>query len=247
MLNSILLALCLAAPATDLDQAVQFSRAGNHEASEQLLSKVKEKCPTYCFYKMINAYKLNNKQESIKWAETLLDTFNQDIPIRYKDMAVIIKADAETWKDKAPDDLEDIAREMTKIKDRLDNKMGGPKTQELQKDVLGRLGKMIKDKEDAIAAAQAAKEKAEAEELEKRRKEMEGGGIIMPAEDTIKPSERGKGYVDNKRIKEIAAVWGKLPEKERAKAMVELTRTLPTKDRVVIERYFKELAKRSSK
>lgn len=246
MLYSILLALCLASP-TDLDQAVQFSRAGNHEASEQILSKVKDKCPTYCFYKMINAYKLNNKHEAIKWADNIINAFNQEIPVRYMDLALIIKADAETWQEKKPDDLEDIAREMTKIKDRLDNKMGGPKTQELQKDVLNRLGKMIKDKEDAIAAAQAAKEKAEAEELEKRRKEMEGGGIIMPAEDTIRPTERGKGYVDNKKVREIAAVWGKLPEKERAKAMVELTRTLPAKDRAVIERYFKELAKRSAK
>lgn len=246
MFYSILLALCLASP-TDLDQAIQFSRTGNHEASEQVLSKVKDKCPTYCFYKMINAYKLNNKHEAIKWADNIINAFNQEIPVRYMDLAIIIKADAETWQEKQADDLEDIAREMTKIKDRLDNKMGGPKTQELQKDVLNRLGKMIKDKEDAIAAAQAAKEKAEAEELEKRRKEMEGGGIIMPAEDTIKPTERGKGYVDNKKVREIAAVWGKLPEKERAKAMVELTRNLPAKDRVVIERYFKELAKRSAK
>jgi len=249
MIKSIILALSLLAPASDphLGQAVELSRNGNHEASEALLSKVRDKSPTYCFYKMINAYKLNNKHEAIRWAETLIDTFNQDVPLRYRDMAIIVKADAETWKEKEPDDLEDISREMTKIKDRLENKMGGPKTQELQKDVLNRLGKMIKDKEDAIAAAQAAKEKAEAEEMEKRRKEMEGGGIIMPAEDAIKATERGTGHVDQKKVKEIAAVWGKLPEKERAKAMRELTRNMPAKDRAVIEKYFRELAKRSSK
>jgi hypothetical protein len=48
-------------------------------------------------------------------------------------------------------------------------------------------------------------------------------------------------------VKEIAEVWGKLPEKERAKALVELTRGMPARDRAVIEAYFKELARRSSK
>ena len=57
----------------------------------------------------------------------------------------------------------------------------------------------------------------------------------------------GKGEVEIKRVKEIAEVWGKLPEKERARALVELTRGMPAKDRAVIEAYFKELQKKSSK
>jgi len=36
--------------------------------------------------------------------------------------------------------------------------------------------------------------------------------------------------------------WGKLPEKERAKAMLELTREMPPRYREVIENYFKKLA-----
>jgi len=51
--------------------------------------------------------------------------------------------------------------------------------------------------------------------------------------------------VDRKKVKEIADVWGKLPEKERARALVELTRDMPAKDRAVIEAYFKELAKKT--
>jgi len=53
------------------------------------------------------------------------------------------------------------------------------------------------------------------------------------------------GEVDTRKVKEIADVWGKLPEKERAKALVELTRDMPAKDRAVIEAYFKELAKKT--
>jgi hypothetical protein len=50
--------------------------------------------------------------------------------------------------------------------------------------------------------------------------------------------------VDTKKVKEIAEVWGKLPEKERAQAMRDLTRGMPAKDRAVIEAYLKELQKR---
>jgi hypothetical protein len=48
--------------------------------------------------------------------------------------------------------------------------------------------------------------------------------------------------VDKKRVREIAAVWGKLPEKERARAMQELTRGLPPKDRAMIEEYIRRVS-----
>ena len=57
---------------------------------------------------------------------------------------------------------------------------------------------------------------------------------------------RGPGQVDPKRLKEMAEGWGKLPEKERAKAMVELTRDMPPRYREVIENYFKKLAQNGS-
>lgn len=37
-------------------------------------------------------------------------------------------------------------------------------------------------------------------------------------------------------------MWGKLPEKERAKAMMELTKDMPPRYREIIEKYFKKLA-----
>ena len=49
-----------------------------------------------------------------------------------------------------------------------------------------------------------------------------------------------------KRIREIAQVWGKLPEKERAKAMLELTRDMPPRYREMIEKYLKELSARGT-
>ena len=48
--------------------------------------------------------------------------------------------------------------------------------------------------------------------------------------------------VNQKRLTEYAKQWGKLPEKERAKAMAELTRDMPPRYREVIENYFKKVA-----
>ncbi len=45
-----------------------------------------------------------------------------------------------------------------------------------------------------------------------------------------------------KKFEALAKQWGKLPEKERAKAMQDLTRDMPPKYREVIETYFRRLA-----
>jgi hypothetical protein len=64
-------------------------------------------------------------------------------------------------------------------------------------------------------------------------------------DSNIVGGQQGKGEVDIKKVKEIVEVWGKLPDKERAKAMVELTRDLPPKYRDAIEAYFKQLNSKS--
>ena len=53
--------------------------------------------------------------------------------------------------------------------------------------------------------------------------------------------------MDPKKVKEIAEVWGKLPEKEREKVMQELRMRLPAKDRAIMDAYIQEMKKRSSK
>ncbi len=50
------------------------------------------------------------------------------------------------------------------------------------------------------------------------------------------------GNVDQKRLQHLAQTWGKLPAKEQAKAMAELTRDMPPRFREVIENYFKKVA-----
>ena len=52
----------------------------------------------------------------------------------------------------------------------------------------------------------------------------------------------GPGNLNPKRFETYAKGWGQLPPKERAKAMQEMTRDMPSKYREVIESYFRKLA-----
>lgn len=49
------------------------------------------------------------------------------------------------------------------------------------------------------------------------------------------------GNVDPKRFKEIADVWGKLPEKERVKILNDLKQNMPAQYDEIVKRYFKKL------
>jgi hypothetical protein len=52
----------------------------------------------------------------------------------------------------------------------------------------------------------------------------------------------GNGTVDEKKLATIAKAWGTMPERERAKAIMEITKDLPARYRVVIEDYFTALS-----
>ena len=47
--------------------------------------------------------------------------------------------------------------------------------------------------------------------------------------------------MDTKKIKDLTENWGKLPPKERASALAELTRDLPPSYREAIEAYFRKI------
>lgn len=257
MLRKALLVVALVATSItasdDLKKAIELSRSGDHEASEAILAKLtpKDRTPEYHFYRMINNFCLNKRAEAEKYASNLEHDFSgAKIPYRYRDMAIIIRGETSTWK-KDKKDLGDIARDMNKISNRLANQKGGKETQKMQDDVLKRIDTLIKDLEDQKDKKDKDKDKDKdggggGSEKERRAgKDGKGGKGPMPAMDTINPIEQGTGQVDPKKVKEIAAVWGKLPEKERAKALVGLTKGMPPKDRAIIERYLKELQKRS--
>jgi hypothetical protein len=196
----------------------------------------------YLFHKAVCEYELMLKDKADDSIRRLIVDVS-DSPERYTRVAALMAYDMDTWQEK---DLGWIARKMDNIQRRLDLKRGGKQTQKMQKEVLVRLDEMIK----------------ELENQQKQQGQCPNGGSCpnggqnpgnspgterssAPQNDTNGGTANKPGEVDQKKVKEVAELWGKLPEKERAKALVELTRGMPAKDRAVIEAYFKELAKKT--
>jgi hypothetical protein len=197
----------------------------------------------FYFHKAVTEHTLMLRKEADDSISRLLDDVT-DSPERYRRVAELMLFDMLSWQD---NDLGWIARKMSVIRDRLDLTRGGKKTQKMQKEVLVRLDEMIK-------------------ELENQKKQGQGqcnGGNCPPgtpgqsgppsgntpnnpaSESALPQAPPGKGIVDSKKLKEIADIWGTLPEKERAKAMLELTRDMPAKYRESIEIYLKQISARS--
>lgn len=198
----------------------------------------------YYFHKAVCEYELMLKDK----ADTSIDRLIADVtdsPERYLRVAALMHFDMLSWQEK---DLGWVARKMDNIQRRLDLKRGGKQTQKMQKEVLVRLDEMIKEMENK----------------QKQQGQCPNGGSCPnggqgngdgpgqdqssnPQNDTQGGSANKPGEIDQKKVNEIAEVWGKLPEKERARALVELTRGLPAQDRAVIEAYFKRLAELTEK
>jgi tetratricopeptide (TPR) repeat protein len=200
---------------------------------------------SYLFHKAVCEYELMMKDKADMSIDRLLVDV-MDSPERYRMVAALMHFDMLTWQEK---DLGWIARKMGSIQRRLDLKRGGKQTQRQQKEVLVRLDEMIKELENK------QKQQGQGDPNEGN---CPGGGqpgpdgpgkdkSTNPQNDTQGGTANGSGNVDMKKVKEIAEVWGKLPEKERVAALRELTRAMPAKDRAVVEAYFKELQKKSSK
>lgn len=51
--------------------------------------------------------------------------------------------------------------------------------------------------------------------------------------------------MDKKKIQELAAVWGKLPAREREANVRELTRSMPPRYAEVIREYFRKLSEQA--
>jgi len=225
--------------------AVAYARAlSNRRIHEDALDSLKLFKPeqvadpaTYLFHRAVSEHALVRKPEALATLERLLGDL-QEMPERYKNLGSLMLMDVQTWNDK---DLGWISRKMDQITRRLDHMRGGKQTQKIQKEVVLRLDEMIK-------------------ELENQQKNQSGsnggncpnggqqegqpGNTIQPSspqQDSVGGNGGGKGDVDGKRAMEIAEVWGKLPDRERAQAMRDLAARAPAKYRETLEIYFKKL------
>ena len=225
--------------------AVAYARAlSNRRIHEDALEALKPFRPeqvadpaTYLFHRAVSEHALVMKPEASATLERLLGDV-PELPERYRALGSLMALDVQNWRDK---DLGWISRKMDQITRRLDNSRGGKQTQKIQKEVVLRLDEMIK-------------------ELENQQKNQSGsnggncpnggqqegqpGNTIQPSspqQDSVGGQGGGKGDVDGKKAVEIAEVWGKLPDRERAQAMRDLAARAPAKYRETLEIYFKKL------
>lgn len=190
---------------------------------------------SYFFHRAVAEHALKLKEEASRSIISVIEDV-ADAPNRYKDVSVLMLYDMQNWREK---DLGDIARKMEVIERRLELSRGGPKTQKIQKEVVARLDELIKQIENQ------AKGTASSGCPSGGQQSGNGGSNNpnSPMKDSNIATNGGPGNVDQKKLKNLAENWGKLPEKERAQEMANLTRDMPPRYREVIEKYFKDLAR----
>lgn len=162
-----------------------------------------------------------------------------DLSERHRMVGSLMQAEIARWKEK---DLGWISRKMEQIHQRLEIERGGKKTRDIQKEVLVRLDEMIKEAENQQKQAAASNQ---GNCPNGGQQDGQGGpGSAQPSQpqqDSMPGGPSGSGDVDTKKAKEIAEIWGKLPDRERAQAMRDLAARAPAKYRETLELYFKKL------
>jgi len=208
----------------------------------------------YYFHKAVCEHGMLIKGEAGKTITHLMDDV-PDAPERYKMVAALMYLDMQQWKDK---DLGDIGRKMNNIERRLELARGGPQTQKMQKEVVMRLDELIKKLENQQKQQQQQQQEGKDGKDGKGEPGCPPGGQpgsqpgdgppgntnqpSSPMNDSNIATNGGPGNVDPRKLKEMVEAWGKLPEKERAKAMTGMIQSMPPAYRQMIEDYYRKVA-----
>ncbi len=220
----------------DVNRGIEISRSGDYEKSEKILENINVKSlqnrDTYTFYRFYNHFMMNHKKQAQKYLGQLESGFDLNLPERYKVLTSLMKSEIELWADE--EDLSDVARDMRHIGDRLQTSNAGKKTQKIQQDVITKLDKMIKEKEDQLNQKNQANSQDSGNQNQK--------ALPKPLDESQIAKEGGKGIVNQPRIKNLAGRWGSLPPRDRQSALQEITQGLSARHREAVENYFKNLA-----
>jgi len=253
MENPSLIADTKMAPYFRANFALAYAKAlSTRRVHEQVLEALKSVKPeqtvdpaTYYFVKAVSEHALMQKDNALDSIDHLLADVS-DSPERYRTVGALMVFDMLQWKDKG---LDSIARKMNAIKDRLDLARGGEKTQKLQKDVVFRLDEIIKEIENQQKQQGQGQGQGNSGNCPpgsgQQQQPNDNTQASKPQDDSLGGNGRGEGKIDMRKLNDVASKWGKLPEKERADAMKELTRDLSPDLRDTVEKFFKELSARS--
>lgn len=210
----------------NLKEAEEFFNKNDHDAVVLILKdfhpKNEQELQKYLYMKGVSNYFVNNHKVS---KANLLDLLNlNDVSLRYQTIAWLILQEM-----KSNDDLSKIAKQMKRVEHRLSNHKGDLVTQNLQKKIIEDLDKLIKEEEDKLSS------KNDTQQSGSSKNES-------PQKDSQIENTSGPGNVTDKQLKGIAQQWGKLPEKDRAKAMQDLAKELPSRYRELTENYFRRIS-----
>ena len=206
------------------------SRAFSYNRSEEILNKIKRSDSEYYYQRVINNFYLNDKKATLKYIHLIENSFEDNIPKRILATIPLIKNEISFWKDDY-NDLADISREMLKSKNRLTSGIDKELVRN-QNEIQKRLDKIIDDIEN------------NKKKKDKKEKEIQ---ISSPNKNPLEQSQiindSGKGLVDNKKLKQAIADWGKLPARQQAEVLQDITKGMSNRHRELIENYFRNLGK----
>jgi hypothetical protein len=194
----------------------------------------------YFFSKAVAEHGMLIKNDATRSIARLLDEV-PDAPERYKMVAALMFIEMQDWKNK---DLADIGRKMNNIERRLELARGGPQTRKLQKEVVLNLDELIKKLENQQKGQGQGQGQGNGGQCPDGGQPSQGspsaGAPTSPQTESIGGTNSGPGNVDPKKLREIVEGWGKLPEKDRAKAMTEMMRSMPPAYRQMIEDFYRK-------
>ena len=176
------------------------------------------------FYRALALHRLVRKDECLVSLGQLLQN-EYLLPRRFAAMGRLMLADIQEVK---PDSLDEIARLMQDASRHQSLSRSGSHVIEIEESVLAKLDKLI--------------EEAEKQQQQQQQQSTSQAAPSKPMDRSRTMPGRGDGEVTDRQNGEGGA-WGNLPPRERAAALMEMTRDLPPHYREVIEEYFRQLAK----
>lgn len=212
--------------------ARQLVRHGRYDEATPLLVKLSVSTSsdpaTLLFCRAACQYWLLQTEAAGESLARLLER-EETIPVRYRQLALLLEADLGSLE---KDSLDHISRRMRDITRRLDLGHAGPRLRAVQDGVIDSLDKLIKKLEDKQQQQQQAASGAGGGGT---------GGDGRPMEDSQLAGGKGRGEVTSRDLGD-GDDWGTLPPREREEALQQIGRDYPAHYREAIEQYFKRLA-----
>lgn len=200
----------------------------------------------YLFHKAVAEHALLKKREALRSLAQLLDDV-LDAPERYRNVGAIMVFDITRWGGTdLGSELDHVRRLMQQVERRLDLSRGGKKTQGIQEEVVKRLSDIIARLEAETDGPGTPRPPGPGKPQPPHPGPRKPGAIPDPRNPQDYPvggTTNTPGQVDPVQMENLVKQWGKLPPRERARAMRELTRGYPPKYREVIEEYFRRLSR----